>query len=185
MTATDQTNNRKITYKELVAAYQKRQRDTVVDAVAMGLTYLDEIAVETGLLEEAGILPEVADSVTGALPFVVIAVTEGSKVIFGKKSVKRGMKDGATRMVKTGVAVGVGAAVTTLAGFWAAIPATMGVRALFDRYRSKALAGRRVQGRITRLQEIQAGLNAQPSAYAPHDNMVIPHLPEQQALIEQ
>ena len=30
----------------------------------------------------------------------------------------------------------------------------MGVRALFDRYRSKALTGRRVQGRIQRLQEL-------------------------------
>jgi hypothetical protein len=30
----------------------------------------------------------------------------------------------------------------------------MGVRALFDRYRSKTLTGRRVQGRIKRLQEL-------------------------------
>ncbi len=36
----------------------------------------------------------------------------------------------------------------------AAPPVTMGVRALFDRYRSKALTGRRVQGRIQRLQEL-------------------------------
>ena len=31
---------------------------------------------------------------------------------------------------------------------------TMGVRALFDRYRSKALTGKRVEGRIKRLQEL-------------------------------
>jgi hypothetical protein len=30
----------------------------------------------------------------------------------------------------------------------------MGVRALFDRYRSKTLTGKRVQGRIKRLQEL-------------------------------
>jgi hypothetical protein len=30
----------------------------------------------------------------------------------------------------------------------------MGVRALFDRYRSKALTGMRVQGRINRLKEL-------------------------------
>jgi hypothetical protein len=30
----------------------------------------------------------------------------------------------------------------------------MGVRALFDRYRSKALTGKRVEGRIKRLQEL-------------------------------
>ena len=57
-------------------------------------------------------------------------------------------------MVKTGAAMGVGAAVTGLTGFWAAIPVTMGVRALFDRYRSKALTGKRVEGRIRRLQEL-------------------------------
>ena len=57
-------------------------------------------------------------------------------------------------MVKTGAAMGVGAAVTGLTGFWAAIPVTMGVRALFDRYRSKALTGKRVEGRIKRLQEL-------------------------------
>jgi hypothetical protein len=34
----------------------------------------------------------------------------------------------------------------------------MGVRALFDRYRSKALTGLRVQGRIARLQELNAFL---------------------------
>ena len=51
-------------------------------------------------------------------------------------------------------AMGVGAAVTGLTGFWAAIPVTMGVRALFDRYRSKTLTGKRVEGRIKRLQEL-------------------------------
>jgi len=64
------------------------------------------------------------------------------------------MQDGAYRMVKTGAALGVGTAVAAGAGFWAAIPVTMGVRALFDRYRSKALTGMRVQGRINRLKEL-------------------------------
>ena len=50
--------------------------------------------------------------------------------------------------------MGVGAAVMGAAGFWAAIPVTMGVRAMFDRYRSKALTGYRVQSRIRRLREL-------------------------------
>ena len=45
-----------------------------------------------------------------------------------------------------------------MAGFWAALPVTMGVRALFDRYRSRALTGLRVQGRISRLKELNAFL---------------------------
>lgn len=142
------------TYEELVKEYRRRQHDTVVDTIATGLTYVDEIAVDTGLLEETGLLTELTESVSGILPFMVISVSEGSKVLLGRKPGKTGLKDGAYRMVKTGTAMGVGAAVTGLTGFWAAIPVTMGVRALFDRYRSKALTGKRVEGRIKRLQEL-------------------------------
>ena len=142
------------TYEELVREYKKRQTDTVVDTLAMGLTYMDEIAVDTGLLEETGLLTDLLEGVTGVLPFAIITVSEGSKILLKKKPGKTGVKDGAFRMVKTGAAMGVGAAVAGAAGFWAAIPVTMGVRALFDRYRSKALTGRRVQSRIQRLQEL-------------------------------
>ena len=141
-------------YEELVKEYRKRQHDTVVDTIATGLTYVDEIAVESGLLEETGILKELTESVTGLLPFAIITVTEGSKVLLKRKPGMTGLKDGAYRMIKSGAAMGVGAAVTGLAGFWAAIPVTMGVRALFDRYRTKAMTGRRVQGRIDRLKEL-------------------------------
>ncbi len=142
------------TYEEMLKEYRKRQRDTVVDTIATGLTYADEIAVDSGLLEETGILPELMNSVTGALPFVIITISEGSKILLGRKPGKTGLKDGAFRMAKTGAAMGVGAAVMGAAGFWAAIPVTMGVRAMFDRYRSKALTGMRVQGRINRLKEL-------------------------------
>ena len=142
------------TYEEIVREYKKRQHDTVVDTIATGLTYADEIAIDTGLLQETGVLTELTQSVTGILPFVIISATEGTKVLLRRKPGKTSLKDGAFRMVKTGAAMGVGAAVTGLTGFWAVIPVTMGVRALFDRYRSKALTGHRVQSRITRLQEL-------------------------------
>ena len=47
--------------------------------------------------------------------------------------------------------------------------AAMGVRAMFDRYRSKALTGLRVQGRINRLKELNAALRQteQPEAQQP------------------
>ncbi len=145
-------------YQEMLAAYRKRQRNTVVDAIATGLTFMDEIAVESGLLEETGLLAELTESVCGALPFAIIAVQEGSKVILGLKPAANGVQDSAFRMAKTGAALGVGGAVAAGAGFWAAIPVTMGVRALFDRYRSKALTGARVQGRINRLKELNVQL---------------------------
>ena len=102
------------TYEELLQEYRKRQHDTVVDTIATGLTYVDEIAVDTGLLEETGILTELTQNVTGFLPFVIISATEGTKVLLGKKPGKTGLKDGAFRMVKSGAAMGVGAAVIGL-----------------------------------------------------------------------
>ena len=146
------------TYADMVADYKKRQRDTVVDTIAAGLTYMDEMVVDAGLLAEADILTELTESACSALPFVLIAVQEGSKVILGRKPGMTSVKDGAYRMAKTGVAMGIGGAVATAAGFWAALPVTMGVRALFDRYRSRALTGHRVQGRIQRLRELRQAM---------------------------
>ena len=81
-------------YEELVREYRKRQHDTVVDTIATGLTYVDEIAVDTGLLEETGILTELTQSVSGLLPFVIISATEGTKVLLKKKPGITGVKDG-------------------------------------------------------------------------------------------
>ena len=151
------------TYAEMVKEYKKRRRDTVVDTIATGLTYVDEIAVETGLLEEAGLMAELSGAVTGTLPFIIIAATEGTKVILGRKPGKTATKDLGYRMAKTGAAMGIGAAVTGVAGFWAAIPATMGVRLLFDCYRSRMLTGRRVKARIDRLKELNRMIRREES----------------------
>ena len=169
-------------YQEMLDSYRKRQRNTVVDAIATGLTYMDEIAVDSGILEETGLLGELTGSVCGALPFAIIAVQEGSKVILGLKPAANGVQDGAFRMVKTGAALGVGTAVAAGAGFWAAIPVTMGVRALFDRYRSKALTGMRVQGRITRLQELNAQLRQAQEELQVETHVTLPE-PEMLAAI--
>lgn len=170
------------TYQDILEAYRKRQRSTVVDAIATGLTFMDEIAVDSGLLEETGLLAELTESVCGALPFAIIAVQEGSKVILGLKPAANGMQDGAFRMVKTGAALGVGGAVAAGAGFWAAIPVTMGVRALFDRYRSKALTGMRVQGRINRLRELNAQLRTAREVSAEEEPVTLPE-PDMLAVI--
>ena len=169
-------------YQEMLAAYRKRQRNTVVDAIATGLTFMDEIAVESGLLEETGLLAGLTESVCGALPFAIIAVQEGSKVVLGLKPAANGVQDSAFRMAKTGAALGVGGAVAAGAGFWAAIPVTMGVRALFDRYRSKALTGARVQGRINRLRELNAQLRDAQEEFQVETPVTLPE-PEMLAVI--
>lgn len=168
------------TYEEIVRGYRKRQHDTVVDAIAMGLTYMDEIVVDSGLLEETGLMAELSESVCSALPFVIIAATEGTKVLLGRKPAATSVKDTAFRMVKTGAAMGVGGAVASAAGFWAAIPVTMGVRALFDCYRSRALTGMRVQGRIDRLRELNAHLRQEEPVHQNEPEA----LPEQALLSE-
>ncbi|MGN0779560.1 MAG: hypothetical protein ACI4MJ_10460 [Aristaeellaceae bacterium] len=170
------------TYAEIVAEYRRRQHDTVVDALATGLTYMDEIAVDAGVLEEAGLMTELSESVCAALPFAIIAVDEGSKVLLGRKPGKTGAADGAYRAFKTGAALGVGSAVASMAGFWAALPVTMGVRALFDRYRSKALTGLRVQGRINRLKELNTFLR-QEDAKTTADPAYIPEELVQEATV--
>lgn len=167
------------TYADMVAEYKKRQRDTVVDTIAAGLTYMDEMVVDAGLLAEADILTELTESACSALPFVLIAVQEGSKVILGRKPGVTGVKDGAYRMAKTGVAMGIGGAVATAAGFWAALPVTMGVRALFDRYRSRTLTGHRVQGRIQRLRELRQTMQPEAVQETPAEAIEsTPYLPE-------
>ena len=54
--------------------------------------------------------------------------------------------------------MGIGACVAGAAGIFAAIPASVGVRALFDRYRLKMLTGRRVMVRTQRLREIHTAM---------------------------
>lgn len=73
------------TYQEMVQEYKRRQRSTVVDTIAAGLTYMDEIALDTGLLEETGLLTELTETACGALPFAIIAVTGGQQGGAGEK----------------------------------------------------------------------------------------------------
>ena len=44
------------TYQELVKKYQKRRKDTLMDSVAAGLSYADNVAVQLGLLEDSALI---------------------------------------------------------------------------------------------------------------------------------
>ena len=138
-------------YEELLNKYAKRKKDSVWDSVTAGLSYADNVAVDFGLLEESGLI----DSLSIAAPFAVIAVTEQAKVILGKKTGKAGLNDAVQRMVRTGAAMGVGALAGLAGGPMAAIPASIGTRALLTRYKSKTLLGLRVQERTDRLRALR------------------------------
>ncbi len=146
------------TYEEIVQRYRKRQHDTVVDTLSAAVNWADDLAVESGLLEKTGLLTEVTTAVCGAVPFAAIAASEGLKMLVGKKPGKTAVKDGVFRMAKTGAALGVGTLVGGAAGVLAAIPAAMGVRALMDRYKSRALTDLRVRERTSRLSELNQQL---------------------------
>ena len=142
-------------FKEMVEKYKKRRHDTVVDAVTTGLSLADNVTVDLGLLEDTGVATEIAETVSNVLPFAVIAVTEQCKVLLGKKTGAAGAGDAAYRMVKTGAAMGVGAAATAAgAGAVVALPAAVSARVIMDRYRGYALMGHRVSLRTQRLKAL-------------------------------
>ena len=143
------------TYAQLAALYKKRRRDTLADTVTTALSYADNITVDLGLLDDSGLLCDIAGGACGVLPFALIAVTEQAKVLRGVKKPESGLRDTAVRMAKTGVAMGVGAAAGALGGVIAAVPAAVGSRVLFDAYRSRAFTGCRVAGRTARLRELR------------------------------
>ncbi len=138
-------------FKELAEKYRKRQSATLADSIAAGLSLADEVSVDLGLISDNSLL----DAASFGLPLMMIAFTEGGKVLMGKKTPTAGLQDSAFRLAKTGVAMGAGAAVAGLgAGALPAVPVAMGLRALMDRYRSKAMTGLRVRRRIERLRAL-------------------------------
>lgn len=136
------------TYEELRERYKKRQRDTLIDTLSVGLSCADEMMVDMGLLDGVADSVDLLDSVFNALPFVLIVATEGSKVILGKKSGASATKHAAFRAVKSGAAMAVGAGVAMTAGGLAAMPAAVAVHLLFERHKSKVLLSRRLAGRV-------------------------------------
>lgn len=144
-------------FKDLVSKYSKKQSTTLIDSIAVGLSLADEVSVDLGLLSDSGLLDEVLNAVSVAIPFVIITVTEGSRVLLGRKTATAGMQDAGFRITKSGVAMGAGAIIAGLgAGILPAIPVSIGIRVLMDKFRSQSLTGYRVDQRIKRLRALQS-----------------------------
>lgn len=143
-------------YDAMVERYRTRQRAWLVDAIAAGLSYADEVSVDLGLLADTGLLTDILGAVSFGLPFTLIAITEGSKALLGRKTTEAARQDAAWRMLKTGTSMGAGAVLAAAgAGFLPAIPVTVGVRILLERYRGSMLCAYRVQQRIDRLRALR------------------------------
>ncbi len=90
---------------------------------------------------------EVFETVLPFLPWVIITVGEGRHVLVRRKSLERAFSDVLERSIKTGVAIGAGAAAAFLfdAGI-VSIPVTIATRLGIDRYQTFA----RAEGRVNR-----------------------------------
>ncbi|MBO4836812.1 MAG: hypothetical protein J5564_03875 [Clostridia bacterium] len=150
-------------YDELVAHYRKRRHDGIVDAVTTGLSLADNVSVDLGLLEDTGVVTDTLETVGNILPFSVIAVTESCRVLMGRKTGAAATGDAAFRMIRTGAAMGIGAAVAAGVGAPAALPAAVASRLLLDHFRSRALTGYRVGLRVQRLRALRESRNSRIS----------------------
>ena len=96
-----------------------------------------------------GPIEELFETVLPGLPFALIAVGEGRQVLMGRKTFDIAMKEGLSRAVKSGVAIGVGALVVFLDGGLLSLPASFLTRLGIDRYqimgRSILLLDRRIE----------------------------------------
>ncbi len=145
-----------MTFQDLVNRYKKKQNSGTVDTIMAGLSLADEVSADLGLLEDSGIMGDLLGAVSLGLPLTVIAVTEGGKVLLGRKTKTAGFYDASYRMLKSGAAMGAGAVAAGLGvGALPAVPIALGVRMALDQWRSKAMTGRRVQQRTLRLQALR------------------------------
>ena len=143
-------------FDTLVKKYTHREKSALVDSIALGLSWADEVSVGLGLMEDAGLLADVLDHISTALPFVVVIVQEGGKVLFKKKTREAGVQDAGYRLMKSGAAMGAGAAVAAAGMAGAALPVAVTVRLLIDRVRSRKFTGLRVAQRIQRVQSLRS-----------------------------
>lgn len=153
-------------FKTLVQRYRGREKSALVDSIAAGLSFADEISVDLGILEDSGLASELLDTVSLGLPFAIIALTEGGKVLLKKKTAEAGWQDAAYRTFKTGAAVGAGAAVAAAGAAGAAFPVALGTRLLIEKTRSNALTGHRVQQRIRRVRQLRLDREARLSTHS-------------------
>lgn len=152
-------------FKTLVSKYRGREKSALIDSITAGLSFADEVSVDLGLLEDSGLAAELLDTVSMGLPFAVIALTEGGKVLVKKKTPEAGLQDASYRALKTGAAVGAGAAMAAVGASGMALPVALGTRLVIEKARSNMLTGHRVQQRIKRVRDLRLQRDKNRAAY--------------------
>ncbi len=152
-------------FKALVSKYRGREKSALVDSITAGLSFADEVSVDIGLLEDSGLATELLDAVSVGLPFAVIALTEGGKVLMKKKTPEAGVQDASFRALKTGASMGAGAAMAAVGAPGIALPVALGARLVIEKARSNMLTGYRVQQRIKRVRDLRLQRDKKMAAY--------------------
>ena len=104
-----------------------------------------------------GPIEELLETVLPGLPFALIAVGEGRQVLMGRKTFDIAMKDGLSRAVKSGAAIGAGALVAFFDGGLLSIPASFLTRLGIDRYQTMGRSIQLVDKRIESLHSLESG----------------------------
>ncbi|MDO5022738.1 MAG: hypothetical protein Q4E07_05300 [Eubacteriales bacterium] len=143
-------------FKDLLLKYTKKDKTTITDTVAVGLSFIDEAGADLGVLDSAGALGETLGTVSAVLPFASVLAEEGTKVLLKKKTPTAGKQDTVYRLVRNGLSVGAGAVVSGLGAGVVAIPTSCGVRILSEKMRTKLMASNRIEKRIARVKSISA-----------------------------
>ena len=100
-------------------------------------------------------LEELAEVVLPGLPFVLIATTEGAKVLMGRQTFQQAVSRSLERSTKTGAAIGVGALATLVGAGFVSLPATFLTRVGIDRYRIQDGLHRRLRVDMESLRELE------------------------------
>lgn len=75
------------------------------------------------------------EEVVPSLPFVIIAISEGRKIIMRKESLSNGLKSSFSRSAKTGASMSAGLIAASIFGGFLAIPASIATRYSIDRFK--------------------------------------------------
>ena len=99
-------------------------------------------------------LEEFVEMVLPGLPFVLIATTEGAKILIGRQTLQQAMNRSLERATKTGAAMSVGALLVLVDAGVVSLPATFLTRTGIDRYRINRGILRRLDADTTSVQSL-------------------------------
>ena len=120
-----------------IVATEEVAAQTGDSILSNGITNADLEAKAATPMEELldSPLEELTETVLPGLPFVLIAATEGRKVLMGRQAFEQAVNRGLERATKTGAAIGVGGLLVLADAGVVSLPATFLTRIGIDRYR--------------------------------------------------